>query len=123
MSIRWNFLRDALEKELAMLPEKMEAAALEALNDAADFMVMIAQGRVRVDTATLQGSIRKEQSGKIVRVLAGGFQFINPKTNRHCDYAIHVEHISPYMQPAWETVSKFIDAKIREKVLERISRE
>jgi len=121
MSIRFNFLRDALEKELAMLPDNMEAAGLEALNDAADFFVMIAQGRVRVDTATLQGSIRKEQSGKIVRVLAGGFQFINPKTNRHCDYAIHVERISPYMQPAWETVSRFIDNQIKRKVLERVN--
>jgi len=122
MSIRLDFSRD-IAKELAMLPEKIEAAALEALNEAADFMVIMAQSYVLVDTGTLQGSIRKEHSGRVVRVLAGGSQFINPKTNRGCDYAVFVEHKNPFMRPAWESIRKFIEAKIREKVLERVSHE
>ena len=121
MSIRFNFLRDALEKELAMLPQKMEAAALEAVDEAADFMVTMAQAYVLVDTGTLQGSIRKEHLGRIVRVSAGGSQFINPKTNRHCDYALFVEHKNPYMRPAWESISKFIEQRIKEKVVEKVN--
>lgn len=121
MSIQYNFMREALEKELAMLPEKMEKAALEAVNEAADFMVTLAQGYVLVDTGTLQSSIRKEQERTVIRVLAGGYQFINPKTHRPCDYALHVEHKKPYMLPAWLSIRRFIDNQIKQKVLERVN--
>ena len=120
MSIKYNSLREIMQADLAKLPEKMEKAALEAVNEAADFMVTLAKGYVLVDTGTLQSSIRKEQSGNVVRVLAGGYQFINPKTNKPCTYAVYVEAKKPFMRPAWESVRRFIVARIREKVLEKI---
>ena len=119
--IRYNSLREILQADLARLPDKMKEGALEALNEAADFMVTLAKGYVLVDTGTLQKSIRKEQSGNVVRVIAGGYQFINPKTNKPCTYAIYVEAKNPFMKPAWEAIRKFINRKIREKVLEKIS--
>jgi len=118
--IRYNSLREILQADLARLPDKMKEGALEALNEAADFMVTLAKGYVLVDTGTLQKSIRKEQSGNVVRVIAGGYQFINPKTNKPCTYAIYVEAKNPFMKPAWEAVKRFITQKIREKVLEKI---
>jgi len=120
--IRYNSLREIMQADLARLPEKMKAGALEAINEAADFMVVIAKSYCPVDTGTLEGSIRKEQSGNIVRVLAGGYQFLNPKTNRPCNYAVFVEAKHPFMRPAWETVRKFIDSQIRKKVLEKINK-
>jgi len=118
--IRYNSLREIMQADLARLPDKMKEGALEALNEAADFMVILAKGYVLVDTGTLQKSIRKEQSGNIIRVIAGGYQFINPKTNRPCTYAVYVEAKNPFMKPAWEAVKRFITQKIREKVLQKI---
>ena len=119
-TIHYNSWRDIVQADLARLPDRMKEGALEALNDAADFMVMLAQGYVLVDTGTLQRSIRKEHEGNVIRVLAGGFQFINPKTNRCCNYASIIEAKYPYMKPAWESVRTFILDKIRQKVLEKI---
>ena len=118
--IRYNSLREIMQADLARLPDKIKEGALEAINDAADFMVILAKGYVLVDTGTLQKSIRKEQSGNIIRVIAGGYQFINPKTNRPCTYAVYVEAKNPFMKPAWEAVKRFITQKIREKVLQKI---
>lgn len=119
-TVRYNSLREVMEANLAQLPEIMEQAALEALNEAADFMVTIAQSYCLVDTGTLQNSIRKEQSGKAVRVIAGGYQFLNPKTHRPCTYAVHVENKNPFMRPAFETIHPFIIDRIRQKVLEKL---
>jgi len=70
-----------------------------------------AQGLVRVDTASLQKSIRvgtyAKPAGHIhsIRVTAGGF-VTNPKTKKIVDYAIHQElgtskmEGQPYMAPA-----------------------
>jgi len=106
--------------DLARLPDQMKEGALEALDEAADFMVVVAKSYVRVDTGTLQNSIRKEKRGDIVAVIAGGMGFANPRTGRGCDYAMPVEAKYPYMRPAWETVRRTIEQSIREKVLQRI---
>ena len=105
---------------LARLPEVMKEGAVEALDEAADFMVVVAQGYVRVDTGTLQGSIRKGRRGDIVIVQAGGMAFINPKTGRGCDYARIVEARYPYLLPAWHAVESFIVQRIREGVLRKV---
>jgi len=117
--IRYNSLREIVQADLARLPEKMKEGALEAINEAADFMVVMAKSYCPVDTGTLERSIRKEQSGNIIRVIAGGYQFLNPKTNKPCTYAVYVEAKQPFMKPAWETVKRFIIQKIRERVLEK----
>ena len=77
--IRYNSLREIMQADLARLPDKIKEGALEAINEAADFMVTIAKGYCPVDTGTLERSIRKEQSGNIIRVIAGGYQFLNPR--------------------------------------------
>ena len=119
--IRFTDIGEAY-RVLQQLPEKMTQATLEALNEAADFMITMAQSYCLVDTGTLQGSIRKEQQSNAVLVIAGGREFVNPKTGRGCDYAVYVEHKNPFMRPAWETVRNFIEQKIVEKTTERIER-
>jgi len=119
-TIRFNSLRDLMQADLAQIPEKMKQAGLEALNEAADFMIVLAQGYVLVDTGTLQRSIRKEHEGDVIRVLAGGYSFINPKTNKYCNYAVFIESKYPFMRPAFESVRSFITEKIRQKVLEKL---
>jgi len=105
---------------LARLPEVMKEGALEALDEAADFMVNVAVNLVRVDTGTLQGSIRKGRRGDIVTVEAGGMAFVNPKTGKGCDYAMPVEARYPYMRPAWETVKPYVTQMIRKHVLRKV---
>jgi hypothetical protein len=122
--ISLNFEKGTIKQDLAALPQKMLDGAFEALNDAADFMVVMAKSYVRVDTGTLQKTIRKERGTstnqrKVVRVRAGGY-FVNPKTGKICDYAIHQEHYHPYMRPAWETVRRMLETQIKQKVLERV---
>jgi len=122
LTIDWE--RGTIKQALAALPEKMTQAAMEALDEGADFMKMMAKTLVRVDTGTLQKSIRKERGGvgmgwRVVRVRAGGY-FVNPKTGRLCDYAHWVEMHYPYMRPAYEMTRPFIIRKIREKVLEAV---
>lgn len=119
--LRYNSLKE-LQIALATLPDQLEEAALEAVNEAADFMVNIAKIHCLVDTGTLQGSIRKEQEGNVVSVKAGGRQFINPKTRRGCDYALHVERKNPFMRPAWETIKDLVESKIREKVTQKVNK-
>lgn len=108
-----------------MLPDKMLEAALEAIDEASDFMVTIAKGYCLVDTGSLQKSIRKERAPptrehhRVVRVRAGGY-VVNPKTGRLVDYAVYVEKKNPFMKPAWETVSKFVENLIKQKVVERL---
>jgi len=98
----------------------MQEAGRESLDEAGTFFVTIAQGFCLVDTGTLQGSIRKEWRGTTLRVSAGGTPFINPKTGKPCNYAVHVEHKNPFMRPAWETVRRFLTAKINENILQKV---
>jgi len=116
--ISYTFLKD--ENQLDKLPEQLMEASMEALNEAADFMVMMAQCNVLVDTGTLQRSIRKESYPNIVKVKAGGYQFINPKTNKPCNYARYVEANYPFMRPAYETIKSFLADKIAQKILTRV---
>ncbi len=122
MSIRLDFNKGTVQQDLARLPELIRKAALEAVDDAASFMIVMAKTYVLVDTGTLQRSIRKHRSHNIVRVLAGGQAYINPKTHKPCTYAAIIEHRYPYMRPAWDTVSTFIEDKIKRKVLEKVER-
>lgn len=115
-----DFKKGTLTQRLAMLPDKMEKAGLEAINEGADFMKMMAKNLVLVDTGTLRKSIRKERGGKgrlTVSVRAGGY-FVNPKTGKLCNYAHWVEMKYPYMRPAYDMVRPYILRLIRQKVLE-----
>lgn len=118
-TITYNSLGEAY-RQLATLPQDMLEAALQGLNEAADFMVIIAKGHVLVDTGTLQNSIHKELVAHGVRVTAGGLDFINPKTGKPCDYAVYVEHKNPFMQPAWESIRDSVEKQIRMAVASKI---
>lgn len=118
LTTNWN--NGTIEQVLAKLPEKMTQAAMEALDEGAEFMKVIAKSLVRVDTGTLQKSIRKQRAGtdwKTVSVRAGGY-FVNPKTGKICNYAHWVEMHYPYLKPAYETVKPFIIQQIKAKVIE-----
>jgi len=120
--LRLDYASGTVKQDLARLPEIMRKAGLEALNEAAEFMVTMARGYCLVDTGSLQRSIRKEQRDNIISVTAGQGGIINPKTRRVVDYAVYVEERNPFMRPAWETVRGFIADKIRAKVLEAVNK-
>lgn len=103
------------------LAETMKDATLEVINETAETMKFIAKTIVRVDTGTLQKTIRKERKGNIINVRAGGF-YANPKTGKICDYALIVELKYPYMKPAWIMASAGIEERIRERAIERVRR-
>jgi len=126
--IKYDSYAEVMQADLAKIPDKMLEGAKKALNDAADFMVVIARNYCPVDTGTLQNSIRKTVSVAVspyaysVRVEAGGRQYINPKTNRPCDYAVYVEARTPFMAPAYATIRKFLEKNIRERVLAEVKK-
>jgi len=124
IDLTWNWNNGTIKQALAELPEKFDKAGMEAINEGADFIVMMAKAIVHVDTGTLQKSIRKERGGKgktwrVVRVRAGGY-YINRKTGKICDYATHHEYAFPYMRPAVHTGRKYIVDLIRQKVVEEV---
>ena len=118
LTINWE--KGLIYQKLARLPEHMEQAALQALDEGADFIKMQAKILVRVDTGTLQKSIRKMRTrDRVVSVRAGGY-FVNPKTGKVCDYAHWVEMNYPYMRPAFDSARKYIIDLIRQRVVEAI---
>jgi len=103
----------------AVLAEALKDATLEVVDEAADFMVHTAKILVRKKTGTLEKTIRKERSGDIIRVRAGGF-YVNPHTHKLCDYALIVELKYPYMGPAWRIASMGIEEKIKARAIEKV---
>jgi len=103
-----NFENGTLNQVLMQLPEKLEAAGLRAIDEGADLMVDIAKTIVRVDTGSLQQSIRKQHTrNRVISVRAGGY-VTNPKTGKRVNYAHWVEKNYPYMRPAYEIVKPHI---------------
>lgn len=75
-----------LALELRMLPKKIESAVQGSLD--VPYMVAAAQAFCPVDTGALMGSIRVEPRGPhAVALVAGGAQYVNPRTGRPVDYA------------------------------------
>jgi len=103
--------------QLQKIVENIDNELLNALLEAAHFMVTMAKSYVRVDTGSLQRSIRVERTAPLthhhisVRVRAGGY-VVNPKTMRLVDYAGHQEKYHPYMRPAWEATKRFVEAQV-----------
>jgi hypothetical protein len=119
-----DFEARTVKAKLARLPEIFNEAAEQAVEEAASFMVMMAKSIVLVDTGTLRKTIRKERGGeglnwREVRVRAGGF-FVNPKTQRICDYAPFVEAKYPFMRPAADMTEPFLREQIKQGILERV---
>jgi len=78
-----------LGMELGLLPQRIGEAA--ALTLQIPRMVAAAKSFCPVDTSALMGSIRAERRGPYATALvAGGLQYINPRTLRPVDYARYV---------------------------------
>lgn len=129
MSIRLDFMKGTIRQDVAQLSQKMLQGGIEGLNQIADLLVGIAQVLAPVDTGTLRDSIRKEtgtpqvlglESKATIRVLAGGSQYINPRTGKPCTYAAIAEAKYPYMRPAWEQVRAEAIETIKARVMEKI---
>ena len=101
--------------QLTELPEQLRETTISALMSIGDLAVEMARviHSPHVDTGTLDSSIRYEieEVGPriILRVLAGGTAYVNPKTGRPCDYAGIIESKWPYLQPALNHVKPLVD--------------
>lgn len=115
-----NFGTGRTYATLGQIPEVARKAGLQALDEAADFMKMMAKNYVRVDTGTLRNSIRKHRTHNRVQVIAGGRSYVNPKTTKPCNYAALIEFKYPYMRPAYESVKPDLIRKIRENVIREV---
>jgi len=121
LTVDWE--KGTIEQKLARLPEAAKEAAMQAIDEGADFIVVMAKTQVLVDTGTLQKSIRKQKTrDNVVSVRAGGY-YVNPKTGRTCDYAHWVELYYPYMRPAINMARGYILNLIKQNVVEAIKSE
>lgn len=111
-TLEWEGL-EALQRYLAKtIPEALEKAALEALDEATRRGVEYAKAVVPVDTGALRRSIRQEPKPRRegdsyeAGISAGGGGVVNPRTGREVDYAAYVEFgtsrtpAQPYLFPA-----------------------
>lgn len=106
-------VRAILIKIETQLDPELERLLLEY----AQIIKGLAKTYVRVDTGSLQKSIRVEHLAKHhVAVTAGGY-VVNPKTRRIVDYAGWVEAKYPYMRPAYEQVLPMLDQAIDDLML------
>jgi hypothetical protein len=77
--------------ELRLLGNRIGEAGHEALG--LDNMALAAKAYCPVDTGALIASVRAERRGPLETALvAGGIQYMNPKTGRPVDYARHVHN-------------------------------
>ncbi|MFQ6094866.1 MAG: HK97-gp10 family putative phage morphogenesis protein [Candidatus Bathyarchaeia archaeon] len=117
---------DRLIARLGRASDSLDPQTVEGLIDAADRIVQDAKAMVRVDTGSLQKSIRRQHHvsrGHIhgIAVTAGGY-IINPKTGRIVDYAHHLEYGTsrtlayPFMQPALERNRAFLVQVLKDKL-------
>lgn len=104
-----------IKQDIAMLPERMLEGAFEAVDEAMDVIVGLAQINVRVDRGTLRDSIRKEyfkgDRSFTVRVVAGG-----PDIR----YARIIEEKWPYLGPAVRSVLPQVSTMIENKIMEKV---
>jgi hypothetical protein len=95
----------------------LDATAREVQSELADRTVLLAQLYCPVDTGTLRSSIRKEFEGESILVVAGGPEYINPKSHKGCDYAEIVEIRHPFMRPAALEAEATVNDLIASKLL------
>jgi len=117
---------DRLIARLERASDRIDSETVEGLNQVADRIVEDAKATVRVDTGSLQKSIRKQHhvsQGHIhsIGVSAGGY-IVNPKTGRLVDYARYLEYGTsrmpprPYMTPALEQNRPFLVLVLRDRL-------
>ncbi|MDH5440566.1 MAG: HK97 gp10 family phage protein [Candidatus Bathyarchaeota archaeon] len=117
---------DRFIARLGRASDRIGPETLDGLNQVADRIVEDAKATVRVDTGSLQRSIRKQHhvsQGHIhsIGVSAGGYM-VNPKTGRIVDYARYLEYGTsrmppqPYMTPALEQNRPFLVLVLRDRL-------
>jgi len=117
---------DRLIARLGRASDKIDPETVEGLNQVADRIVEDAKVIVRVDTGSLQKSIRKQhhvsqQYIHSIGVSAGGY-IVNPKTGRIVNYARHLEYGTsrmppyPYLTPALEQNRPFLVLVLRDRL-------
>jgi len=116
---------ERLIARLGRASERIDPETVEGLIMVAERVVEDAKATVRVDTGSLQRSIRRQHhvsEGHIhsVAVTAGGY-VVNPKTGRLVDYGPYLEYgtskmpPSPFMQPALEMSRALLLAVLGDK--------
>jgi len=116
LTVDWE--KGTVNQKLARLPEEITEDGMLAINDGADFFVMVWKNNALVDTGTYQKSIRKQRTkDQVISVRAGGY-FVNPKTGRICDYASYLEANYHIGRISFEMVRSYIINLIRTKVVE-----
>lgn len=89
---------------LVRIENELDSELEELFFEHAEMVKALAQTYVRIDTGSLQKSIRVEHLAKHhIAVRAGGY-VVNPKTKRLVDYAGYVEEKYPYLTVAYEQV-------------------
>ena len=119
---------DRLIARLRKASESLNPKTVQGLIEVADRIVNDAKATVRVDTGSLQKSIRKQHhvsQGHIhnIAVSAGGY-VTNPKTGRIVDYAHFLEYGTsrmpayPFLMPALEMNRPSLRLVLRSKLRE-----
>ncbi len=125
-TLEWEGL-ELLQRYLAKtIPEALEKAALEALDETTRRGIDYAKAVVPVDTGALRRSIRQEPKPQredgyyVAGITAGGGGVVNPRTGREVDYAGFVEWgtsrtpAQPYLTPAiYEAGEHLLEAFLR----------
>jgi hypothetical protein len=118
MSIHLDFEKGTAKMSVADLVEKLKEAGVEAMDEFADEMVLMAKAYCPVDTGSLQQSIRKERAENGVSVRAGGY-VVNPRSRRIVNYAAVVEARTGFMQQAYEFAVRELAERVKTRMVER----
>jgi len=98
--------------ELRMLPQRIGEAAQTTLQ--IPWMVAAAKSFCPVDTGALMASIRAERRGPYEAALvAGGLQYVNPRTLGPVDYARHVHDGTSRMPPRPFLLQAVLQTRLR----------
>lgn len=101
-----------LGMEFRLLPQKIGEAATLSLQ--MTWMEAAAKAFCPVETATLLGTIRWILRGPYeAALIAGGLQYINPKTGRPVDYARYVHEGTSKMAPRPFLLQAIIQQRLR----------
>lgn len=117
---------DRLIARLGKASDILDPEMVEGLIEVADSVVQDARAIVRIDTGSLQKSIRRQHhvsQAQIhsIAVTAGGY-ITNSKTGRIVDYGHHLEYgtsrmpAHPFMRPALETNRPFLREVLKGKL-------
>lgn len=112
-TLKMDYNPNTITADIAKLTEQMTDGGKEALLEAANLILGLAQLNVRVDKGNLRDSGRIERKGDMVSVVFG-----NAKVN----YAGVIEARYPYLAPAVNVVMPQITGIIEKRVVERVSR-